>query len=99
MAATRDERRFMIVALVLTLVAIAVMVGDKISNPDIANRQTFDLLQLIFSALALVFGIAVIVRARRHPEEDTQVIDLRERLGGFVDLDDVVIDEAMQPRP
>jgi hypothetical protein len=98
MAATRDERRFMTVALVLSLVAIAVMVGDKISNPDIANRETFDLLQLVFSVIALVCGVAVIVRARRHPKEDTQVIDLRERLNGLVDLDDVAIDEAMQPR-
>jgi hypothetical protein len=97
MAATRDERRFMVVALVLSLVAIAVMVGDKISNPDIANRQTFDLLQLIFAVLALVFGVAVIVRARRRPPEDTTVIDLRERLGDFVDLDDEATDEAMRP--
>lgn len=98
MTARRDERRFMVVALVLSLVAIAVMVGDKISNADIANRQTFDLLQLVFAVLALGFGVAVIVRARRRPEEDTQVIDLRERLGGFVDLDDEATDDAMQPR-
>ncbi len=54
MAATDHEKRFLLVALVLSLVAIAVMVGDKMTNSDIAHRQTFDLLELVFASIALV---------------------------------------------
>ncbi len=98
MAATDHERRFLVVALVLSLVAVAVLVGDKITNPDIAHRQTFDLLQLIFAAIALGCGVVVMVRLRRRPQADEQVVDLRERLGDLVDLDDVHIDKAMPRR-
>jgi hypothetical protein len=98
MAATDHEKRFLLVALVLSLVAIAVMVGDKLTNADIANRQTFDLLELVFASVALVLGVVVIVQARRKPEPDEQVIDLRERLDGLVDLDDVATDRAMDVR-
>jgi Tfp pilus assembly protein PilN len=99
MAATDHEKRFLLVALVLSLVAIAVMVGDKLTNSDIAHRQTFDVLQLIFASIALVCGVVVIVQARRRPEPDEQIIDLRERLDGLVDLDDVETDRAMDVRP
>ena len=97
MAATRNEQRFLVIALVLALVAMGVLVGDKLTNADIANRETFDLLQLIFSGIALVCGVAVIVRyRRRRPEPDDQVIDLRERLGDLVDLDDTAVDEELR---
>jgi hypothetical protein len=91
MAANEHDQRFLVVALIFSLVAVAVMVSD-----NIVNRQTFDLLQLIFSVVALVCGVIVIARARRRPsDEDEQVIDLRERLVGLVDLDDVDVDRAM----
>jgi hypothetical protein len=95
MAATDHERRLLVVALALALVAVALLVGDKITNSDIAHRQTFDLLQLVFATIALGCGVVVMVRLRRKPHEDEQVIDLRERLGDLVDLDDVHIDKAM----
>ena len=97
-AATDHEKRFLLVALVLSLVAIAVMVGDKLTNADIVHRQTFDLLELVFASIALVCGVAVIVQMRRRPEPDEQVIDLRERLDGLVDLDDVNVEHAMDVR-
>jgi hypothetical protein len=99
MAATEDGKRFPLVALVLCLVAIGLLVADKISNPDIAHRHTFDVLQLIFAAVALVLGVVVLLRARHESaDDDDHVIDLRERLGGFVDLDDVDVDRAMDAR-
>jgi Tfp pilus assembly protein PilN len=94
-AATDHEKRFLLVALVLSMVAIAVMVGDKLANSDIAHRQTFDLLELIFATIALVCGVVVIVQLRRRPEPDEQVIDLRERLDGLVDFDDTNVDQTM----
>lgn len=97
--ATVHEKRFLLVALVLCLAAIAVMVGDKLTNSDIVHRQTFDLLELIFASIALVCGVVVLVQLWRRPEPDEQVIDLRERLDGFVDLDDVKVDRAMDVRP
>jgi hypothetical protein len=96
MAATRNDQRVLVIALVLALVAMAVMIGDKLTNADIANRETFDLLQLVFSAVALVCGVVVIVRHRRRPPEDDQVIDLRERLHDLVDLDDTTVDEELR---
>jgi hypothetical protein len=79
------EQRNIVIALVLALAALGVMIADKLMNPDIVNRETFDLLQFIFSVIALVLGVAVIVQARRHAKEhehddDDLVIDLRERL-------------------
>lgn len=97
MTATRSQQRVLVAALILSLVGLAVMVGDKITNADIANRETFDLLQLVFSVLALLFGIAVIVKAHRRAERPEPVIDLRERLSGLVDLDDTITDRAMNP--
>jgi hypothetical protein len=94
-AATDHEKRFLLVALVLSLVAIAVMVGDKLTNSDIVHRQAYDLLELVFATVALVCGVVVIVRLRRRAEPDEQVIDLRERLHGLVDLDDENVDRAM----
>jgi uncharacterized membrane protein len=97
-AATDHEKRFLLAALVLCLVAIVVMVGDKLTNSDIVHRQTFDLLELLFATVALVCGVVVIVQLRRRPEPDEQVIDLRERLDGLVDLDDANVDRAMDVR-
>jgi hypothetical protein len=97
MAATERDERFLVIALILSIVAIVAMVSDKIFNPDIVNRELFDLLQFVFSLSALVFGVIVIVQTRRRPEPDESVIDLRERLGALVDLDDVEIDRALDP--
>lgn len=97
MTATRSQQRVLVAALILSLVGLAVMVGDKITHADIANRETFDLLQLVFAVLALVLGVAVIVKARRTVIAPEPVIDLRERLSGLVDLDDTITDRAMNP--
>jgi hypothetical protein len=97
MAATERDERFLVIALILSIVAIVAMVSDKIFNPDIVNRELFDLLQFVFSLSALVFGVIVIVQTRRRSEPDESVIDLRERLGALVDLDDVEIDRALDP--
>jgi len=98
MTARSSDRRILIAALALSLVALVVMIGDKLANPDIVNRETFDLLQLVFSAIALTAGVVVVVRAARRPAEDDQIIDLRERLADLVDIDDAAIDEAMDVR-
>jgi hypothetical protein len=79
--ATTSENRNIVIALVLALAALGVMTADKLMNADIENRETFDLLQFVFSSIALLLGVIVIVRARRHAKaEDDLVIDLRERL-------------------
>jgi hypothetical protein len=96
MTAARHDQRVVVTALVLSLVAIVVMAGDKLTNPDIVNRQTFDLLQLVFAVIALAAGVAVLVRSRRSRSDDEPVIDLRERLADHVDIDDVATDHAMR---
>jgi hypothetical protein len=80
--ATSSGNRNIVIALVLAVAALGVMTADKLMNPDIVNRDTFDLWQFVFSSIALVLGIIVIVQARRHSkdEDDDVVIDLRERL-------------------
>jgi hypothetical protein len=99
MTATKDEHGFLVVALVLALFAAVVLLGDKLTHPHIAHRQTFDLWQLVFSTIALLSGVVVLVQMRRRrPAVDEPVIDLRERLTGFVDLDDVEVDRAMHVR-
>jgi hypothetical protein len=95
MTTARKDQRVVVAALVLSLVAIVVMAGDKLTNPDIVNRQTFDLLQLVFSVVALIAGIAVLVRGYRSRTDEEPVIDLRERLADHVDIDDVLTDHAM----
>lgn len=97
MAATERDERFLVVASVISIVAVVAMVSDKILNPNIVNRELFDLLQFVFSTSALVFGVIVIVQMRRRPKADEPVIDLRERLADLVDLDDVEIDRALDP--
>jgi hypothetical protein len=107
MAATRTDRRFLVFAWVLSLVALAVLISDKVNNPHIENRQTFDLLQLIFASIALVCGIALIVRSHQHDKaykdaEDDYVIDLRERLAeaGYPDgAEDDVLYEFLNDQP
>lgn len=96
MAAT-GERRVTVFALVLAVVALAVLIGDKVVNDRVAENEAWDLLLLVFSAIALVCGVAVIVsqRRRRRAEEAEPVIDLRERLGHLVDLDDRFVDEEL----
>jgi hypothetical protein len=97
---TVGQNRTTVIALVLALAALGVMTADKIMNPDIVNRETFDLLQLVFSSIALVLGIVVIVQARRtrtSSDDDDYVIDLRERLADAGVPEDVSLDVGEVP--
>jgi hypothetical protein len=88
----RRDRRFLWAALALCLIGVGLMIGDRVAHADIANRKTFDALQLAFSGIALVTG-ALVVRSirRRRLEAEREVVDLRERLGDLVDVDDTVV--------
>lgn len=94
----RRDRRFMGAAFALCLVALALMIGDRVANTDIAYRRTFDILEVTFSGIALVAGVLVVRSIRRRRREaEAEVIDLRERLGDLVDLDDSHVMKELEP--
>jgi hypothetical protein len=99
MDTTRSEKRVLVGALVLAVVGLVLVVGDRLGNTDVADRALLDGLQLAFAIAALVCGIAVVVRHRRRSEiaaRDDQIIDLRERLNGYVDLDDEAVEAELR---
>jgi hypothetical protein len=99
MAAPRNDKHVLVSALVLALVGLVLVVGDRFRNADIANRERFDLLLLGSAVVAMACAVGVVVRNRRRRadvDEDDQVIDLRERLGDLVDLDDVAVEAELR---
>jgi hypothetical protein len=89
-------RGILMAALVLAWIATGLAVVGALTDPDRSDDATVRLVQLALAVVALACGVAVVVRARRErAESEDEVIDLRERLGGLVDLDDVAVDAEL----
>jgi len=104
MDAVFRRSKLVIAALVLALVALAGLALDTLTahrTDSTDGTRPFELLLLGCAAVGLVCVIVMIVRNRPPGEvadDGEPPIDLRERLGPYVDLDDRTIDRRMDSR-
>lgn len=100
MEAVFRRSKLVIAALVLALLALAGLAADTLLNDHTAGTRPFELVLLAFAGAGLVCVIVMIFRGRTPEVSDDGEpdIDLRERLGPYVDLDDDIIDRRMDAR-
>jgi drug/metabolite transporter (DMT)-like permease len=100
MDAVLRRSKLVLAALVLALLALTGLAADTLVNERTAETRPFELVLLACAGAGLVCVIVMIFRGRTvaPADDDEPPIDLRERLGPYVDLDDRGIDREMGVR-